>query len=108
MKTNLQLYFEKEYWSESSLRKMTGKDIVEIKNDTWSKKFRKDLKKYLLEENILPSDTDLKKFHEYASDYWLEFDTIGNQNNSRPRIADKIFSFAEVMLVNNIKTKKRG
>jgi len=97
--TNLKIreFFKSEYNKTSSFQKTFESDIAYVqtsKSKHWNKIFHDELAKFLARKGICKSsDSDLKQLHSTIDEKYLGYQTVGQNNNSRPIIADIVFDF---------------
>ena len=89
-------FLKEEYNKKSSFQSTFGTDIayVSTRDFHWNKIFHDNLLNFLVESGICDSTNfDLRQTHSKIDKKYLEYETLGQNNNSRPIIADIAFDF---------------
>jgi hypothetical protein len=89
-------YYKKQYSQTSSFEKMFGCEYInyytkDIKH--WNSIFREALHRFLFKQGVIRHETKLENLHNEIDKKYFTFDTVGIQNNSRPKISDLGFKF---------------
>ena len=59
----------------------------------WNLLFRRSLEGFLNLKGVIKQNNQLENLHNEIDQKYFSFDTIGEQNNSRPKISDLGFDF---------------
>jgi hypothetical protein len=87
----IQKFFEREYNSKSSFQKLFDHDYIVRNMHHWNEKFSLLFKDFLMNNNI--KINNLSSLHLEIEPKYLNFETVGNNNNSRPIISDIVYDF---------------
>lgn len=90
-------YYKESYSATTSFERMFGESIFCLNTSNskhWNEIFYKALQNFLYNKEIIDDpNVDLKYLHEKVDSKYFAFNTVGNQNNSRPMISDVSFDF---------------
>lgn len=96
---NIAQYYKERYSEISNFQKMHNSDFIyfDSKNTThWNSLFQNSLIDFLYDKSVINAkNVDLKQMHNFVDQKYFTFETVGDQNNSRPKISDIGFEFLE-------------
>ena len=89
-------YYKKIYSETSSFQNLFDSEFINYnsrEDKHWNFIFKDELKKFLFSNEISSKDVNLENLHNEIGQEYFSFNTIGQQNNSRPKISDIGFDF---------------
>ena len=89
-------YYETQYSETSNFQKIFGSEFINYctkDSKHWNSLFRFALQDFLIDEKVIEYKSELKNLHNEIDEKYFSFSTLGEQNNSRPKISDLGFDF---------------